>query len=54
MSVKGTVEYTGKKRITILGSSGQIGAYLADYLRREDKYEVKEFDIVNGECFWSY
>ena len=49
MSVKGTVEYTGKKRITILGSSGQIGAYLADYLRREDKYEVKEFDIVNGE-----
>ena len=46
--MKGTVEYTGKKRVTILGSSGQIGAYLTEYLRREDKYEVIEFDIVNG------
>ena len=44
-----TVEFTGKKRVTILGSSGQIGAYLTEYLRREDKYEVREFDIVNGE-----
>ncbi len=49
MSTKGTVEFTGKKRVTILGSSGQIGAYLTEYLRREDKYEVREFDIVNGE-----
>ena len=46
--MKGTVEYTGKKRVTILGSSGQIGAYLTEYLRLEDKYEVIEFDIVNG------
>ena len=49
MIAKGTVEYTGKKRVTILGSSGQIGAYLTEYLRREDKYEVREFDVVNGE-----
>ena len=49
MSAKGTVEYAGKKRVTILGSSGQIGAYLTEYLRREDKYDVREFDIVNGE-----
>ena len=49
MIAKSTVEYTGKKRITILGSSGQIGAYLTEYLRREDKYDVREFDIVNGE-----
>ena len=48
MSAKGTVEYSGKKRVTILGSSGQIGAYLTEYLRRNDKYEVREFDIVNG------
>ena len=49
MSTKGTVEYSGKKRVTILGSSGQIGAYLTEYLRREDKYDVREFDVVNGE-----
>ena len=48
MSAKGIVEYSGKKRVTILGSSGQIGAYLTEYLRRNDKYEVREFDIVNG------
>ena len=44
---KGTVESTGKKRITILGSSGQIGAYLTEYLRNKD-YDVQEFDITNG------
>ena len=32
-------------KITILGSSGQIGAYLTDYLRKKD-YEVTEFDIA--------
>jgi len=31
-----------------LGSSGQIGAYLTEYLRGKG-YEVTEFDIVNGE-----
>ena len=35
-------------KITILGSSGQIGSYLTEYLREKD-YEVFEFDIVNGE-----
>ena len=34
-------------RITILGSSGQIGAYLTEYLRNKG-HEVNEFDIVNG------
>jgi len=34
-------------RITILGSSGQIGAYLTEYLRKKG-HEVLEFDIVNG------
>ena len=35
-------------KITILGSSGQIGSYLTEYLRKKD-YEVFEFDIVNGK-----
>ena len=34
------------KRIFVLGSSGQVGAYLSEYLRSEG-YEVLEFDIVN-------
>ena len=34
-------------KVTILGSSGQIGAYLTDYLRAKG-HEVTEFDIVNG------
>ncbi len=36
------------KKILILGSSGQIGAYLTEYLR-EKGHEVSEFDVVNGE-----
>ena len=35
-------------KITILGSGGQIGAYLTDYLR-DKGHEVTEFDVVNGE-----
>ena len=35
-------------KITILGSRGQIGAYLSEYLR-DKGHEVTEFDIVNGE-----
>ena len=35
-------------KITILGSSGQIGAYLTEYLRGKG-HTVHEFDIVNGE-----
>ena len=46
--MSGTIEYTGQKRIVILGSSGQVGAYLTDYLRNKG-HDVWEFDIVNGE-----
>ena len=34
-------------KITVLGSSGQIGAYLTEYLRRKG-HTVHEFDVVNG------
>ena len=34
-------------RVSVLGSSGQIGQYLTDYLR-EKGYEVLEFDVANG------
>ena len=34
-------------KIAILGSSGQIGAYLTEYLRNK-AHEVIEFDIVNS------
>ena len=43
-----TAKYEGKKRVLILGSSGQIGAYLTEYLKAKD-YDVREFDAVNGE-----
>ena len=43
-----TVKYEGKKRVLILGSSGQIGAHLTEYLKAKD-YDVREFDAVNGE-----
>ena len=36
-----------KRRILILGSGGQIGAYLTDYLN-DIGYEVLEFDVLNG------
>jgi nucleoside-diphosphate-sugar epimerase len=35
-------------KITILGSSGQIGTYLTEYLRSKG-HEVFEYDIVNTE-----
>ena len=34
-------------RILILGSEGQVGAYLTEYLNTKG-YEVLEFDVVNG------
>jgi nucleoside-diphosphate-sugar epimerase len=34
-------------KITILGSSGQIGVYLTEYLRKKG-HVVEEFDVVNG------
>ena len=40
--------YEGKSRkILVLGSGGQVGAYLTDYLNRMGN-EVLEFDITNG------
>jgi len=35
------------RRILVLGSSGQVGAYLTDYLRKKGN-EVFEFDVTNG------
>ena len=35
-------------RIVVLGSSGQIGAYLSEYLTNKG-HLVREFDIVNGQ-----
>ena len=35
-------------RVVILGSSGQIGAYLTEYLTKKG-HLVREFDIVNGQ-----
>ena len=35
-------------RVTILGSGGQIGSYLSEYLSRKS-HIVREFDILNGE-----
>ncbi len=37
------VNYEGSKRVLILGSSGQIGAYLTEHLRNKG-YDVREFD----------
>ena len=34
-------------KISVLGSSGQVGAYLTDYLRGKG-HTVNEFDVVNG------
>ena len=34
-------------KIAVLGSSGQIGAYLTKYLR-DKGHEVEEFDVANG------
>ena len=35
-------------KILVLGSNGQIGAYLSEYLANKD-YEVTEFDILNDK-----
>ena len=37
----------GSMIITVLGSSGQIGAYLSEYLSKKG-HIVREFDMVNG------
>ena len=46
--------YEGRTRkILVLGSGGQVGAYLTEYLRCVD-VEVMEFDITNGPDPVSY
>ena len=35
-------------KITILGSSGQIGAYLTEYMRGKG-HDVLEFDVARGD-----
>ena len=37
-----------KKKVAVLGSSGQIGAYLTDYLSKKG-HLVREFDVANGQ-----
>ena len=39
-----------KKNILILGSSGQIGHHLCQYLKKE-KYKVFKFDILDGKKY---
>ena len=34
-------------KVTILGSAGQIGAYLSEYLKGKG-HDVTDIDIVNG------
>ena len=46
--MKTEVNYEGSKRVLILGSSGQIGAYLTEHLRNKG-YDVREFDKNNNE-----
>ena len=45
--MSGIKKMSETKRILILGSSGQIGAYLTEYFKKKN-YDVREFDIVNG------
>ena len=39
-----------KKKILVLGSSGQIGLHLCNYLKNK-KYFVEKFDICVGKKF---
>ena len=38
-----------KKNILILGSEGQIGGHLVDFLKKKNYYKVVEFDLVLGK-----
>ena len=40
-----------KKNILILGSEGQIGGHLQDYLKFKKKYNVIKFDLILGKKF---
>ena len=37
-----------KKKILILGSEGQIGGHLVDYLKIKKRFEIIKFDLVLG------
>ena len=39
-----------KKKILVLGSSGQIGLHFCNYLKKKN-YIVKKFDIIDGKKF---
>ena len=40
-----------KKNILILGSEGQIGGHLQDYLKSKKKYNIIKFDLILGKKF---
>ena len=40
-----------KKKILILGSEGQIGSHLVDYLENKKKFNIIKFDIILGKKF---
>ena len=40
-----------KKKILILGSKGQIGSHLVDFLKKKKNFQIIEFDLVQGNKF---
>ena len=40
-----------KKKVLILGSNGQIGRHLVDFIKSKKNYKVVEFDIISGSRF---
>ena len=40
-----------KKKILILGSKGQIGSHLVDFLKKMKSFQIIEFDLVQGKKF---
>ena len=40
-----------KKKILILGSEGQIGTHLVDYLKSKKRFKIIKFDLILGKKF---
>ena len=40
-----------RKKILILGSDGQIGGHLVDFLKEKKEYNILKFDISSGNSF---
>ena len=40
-----------KKNILVLGSEGQIGGHLIDYLKDKKQYNLIKYDLVLGNKF---